>query len=109
MSSALMSESKLSNGESIDCNATRCRRQNGKRRRPQTLIVGGKIVAACIHREATVVKPLPGLGDFFVLNQFKTYFAETIVGTCIGYVFDNVLNTVVSKMIADYWVSRFNL
>ena len=107
-SSALMSESRLRSGELIACSATRWRRQNGKRRLPQTLIVGGKIVAAWVHREATVGKPLSGLGDILVFNQFKTYFAETIVGTSISNFFDNVLNTIVTELLANNWIGRFN-
>jgi len=93
-------------GELIASSATRWRRQNGKRRLPQTLIVGGKIVAAWVHREATVGKPLSGLVDVLVFNQFQTYFAETIVGTSIGYVFDNVLDTVVSEVRTDCRIGR---
>lgn len=69
-------------GESIASSATRCRNENGKRRLPQTVIVGRRIVAACVHRVATAGSPWKGLGDLLVFNQLDGHLAETVI--CAG-------------------------
>ena len=42
-------------------------------------MVGGSIVAACVHRVATAGSPWKGLGDLLVFNQLDGHLAETVI------------------------------
>ena len=64
-------------------------------------MVGGSIVAACVHRFATAVSARGALGDLLVLNQFEGDLAETVVRARVAHVLDDVLDAVIIELLAN--------